>query len=104
MNIIDKPEAIRTAAAADLDRFRLRRFIETLPAEELETRSGTTDLADVAEVLEGNPRAVLFEAVGPERAQLARQRHRQPLAHRARLRRQAERVAAGDPAPHAQQA
>ncbi len=71
MNIIDKPEAIRTAAAADLDWFRLRRFIETLPAEELETRSGTTDLADVAEVLEGNPRAVLFEAVGPERAQLA---------------------------------
>ena len=30
VNIIDKPEALRTAAAADLERFRLRRFVERL--------------------------------------------------------------------------
>ena len=70
MNIVDKSNAINATAAGDLDRFRLRRFIEGLPADELEVRSGATDLADVAQALEGNPRAVLFEAAGPERQQL----------------------------------
>ena len=63
MNILDKSTA--TAAAGDLDRFRLRRFIEELPADELEVRSAATDLADVAQALEGNPRAVLFEPPDP---------------------------------------
>ena len=45
------------------------------------------DLADVAEVLEGNPKAVLFRAVGPETPGAGRQRHRQPHAARARVRR-----------------
>src|SRR5262245_3905446 len=70
VNILDKSDTINAAAAGDLDRFRLRRFVESLPADELDRRSGATDLADVAQVLEGNPRAVLFEAVGPERQQL----------------------------------
>ena len=70
MNIVEK-SSISVTEAGDLDRFRLRRFIEALPADELEVRSGTTDLADVAQALEGNPRAVLFEAAGPERQQLA---------------------------------
>ena len=69
MNIVDNKRTV-SATAADLDRFRLRRFIEALPTDELEVRSGATELADVAQALEGNPRAVLFEAVGPERAQL----------------------------------
>ena len=69
MNIVEK-NTISATAAGDLDRFRLRRFIEELPAEELEVRSGATELADVAQALEGNPRAVLFEAAGPERQQL----------------------------------
>ncbi len=68
MNIVDKTTAM--AATGDLDRFRLRRFIEQLPADELEVRSGTTDLADVALALEGNAHAVLFEAAGPERQAL----------------------------------
>jgi UbiD family decarboxylase len=70
VNIIDKKDAIDTSSAADLERFRLRRFIEDLPVDELEVRGGMTDLADVAQALEGNPRAVLFEAAGPERQQL----------------------------------
>jgi 2,5-furandicarboxylate decarboxylase 1 len=64
------PSSINAAQDIDLERFRLRRFIEQLPADELETRNGAIDLADVAQALEGNPRAVLFEAVGPERQQL----------------------------------
>ena len=71
MNIIDKPDTLRSAAPADFERFRLRRFIEELPPEELETRSGAMDLADVAAALDGNARAVVFEAAGPERQQLA---------------------------------
>ena len=55
----------------DFDRFRLRRFIDEL-AElgELDTRSEPIDLAGIAEVLEGNAKAVLFRAAGPERAEL----------------------------------
>jgi 2,5-furandicarboxylate decarboxylase 1 len=59
-----------TAATPDLERFRLRRFIESLPADELEVRGEPIDLADVASVLEGNPKAVLFSRAGPERAAL----------------------------------
>src|SRR5580658_10509946 len=62
-------QSSRTAAAApvDLDRFRLRRFVEELAArDELETRSGPTRLADIARALEANPKAVLFETVGRE--------------------------------------
>ncbi len=68
MNILDKP--IAATAGIDLNRFRLRRFIDELPADELEVRAGPTDLADVAQALEGNPRAVLFAAAGPEQQQL----------------------------------
>jgi len=55
----------------DLDRFRLRRFLESLGPDELETRTDPIDLADVAAVLEGNPRAVLFQRVGSEAGELA---------------------------------
>jgi 2,5-furandicarboxylate decarboxylase 1 len=53
------------AAAVDFDRFRLRRFVEELATSgELETKPGTTRLADIARTLEANPKAVLFDAVG----------------------------------------
>jgi len=67
MGVIEKAA---TASALDLDRFRLRRFVESLDADELETRSEPVDLADVAAALEGNARAVHFGAAGPERAEL----------------------------------
>ncbi|HYX65269.1 MAG TPA: UbiD family decarboxylase [Burkholderiales bacterium] len=48
----------------DLERFRLRRFLERLPAEELERVGRPVELADVAACLEGNPRAVWFSSAG----------------------------------------
>jgi 2,5-furandicarboxylate decarboxylase 1 len=55
----------------DFNRFRLRRFLESLGSDELETRTDPVDLADVAAALEGNPRAVLFRRAGPEGSELA---------------------------------
>ncbi|MDX3907638.1 MAG: UbiD family decarboxylase [Pigmentiphaga sp.] len=53
----------------DLDRFRLKRFLDSLRelphgADEIEIRSAPTRLADVASILHDNPRAVLFEKAG----------------------------------------
>ncbi len=74
MGVIEKADmAARTAAApaGDLDRFRLRRFIEGLAdSGEVERRDGPVDLAGIAEILDGNPRAVHFLAAGPERQEL----------------------------------
>jgi UbiD family decarboxylase len=69
MGIVEKTRAAAPATAADFDRFRLRRFVQTL-SDELETVDAATDLADVARILEGNAKAVLFRAVGPERQEL----------------------------------
>jgi UbiD family decarboxylase len=55
----------------DTERFRLRSFVERLvQMGECEVREQPTDLVDVAAALDGNPRATLFRAVGPERAEL----------------------------------
>ena len=45
----------------DLERFRLRRFLDSLPAAELERIARPVELGDVAAALEGNARAVWFE-------------------------------------------
>lgn len=56
----------------DLERFRLRSFVEELrQSGELEVRAAAVDLAEVAQALEGNAKAVLFERLGRESAQLA---------------------------------
>jgi 2,5-furandicarboxylate decarboxylase 1 len=60
----------RKPTAVDMERFRLRRFLESLGADELQRHEAPVDLADVASVLEGNPKAVLFSHAGPERAQM----------------------------------
>jgi len=76
MNVIEKPSVAAKGAAAkpaanDLDRFRLRRFIEDLAGtDEIERREAPVDLADIAGILDGNPRAVHFLAAGPERHEL----------------------------------
>lgn len=57
-------------APPDLEKFRLRRFLDSLGPGELEQRDAPIELADIASVLEGNPRAVLFSSAGAERAQL----------------------------------
>jgi len=63
MGVVEKTQQ---SSALDLDRFRLRRFVEELGADELETRAEPIDLAAVAAALEGNARAVLFKSAGPE--------------------------------------
>ncbi len=58
-------------ATADTERFRLRRFVERLvQLGECDIHDKPVDLVDVAAVLEGNPRATWFKAVGPEQAEL----------------------------------
>jgi UbiD family decarboxylase len=54
------------AASVDMERFRLRRFVESLGPEECEIRSNPVDLADLASAIDGNPNAVFFKSVGPE--------------------------------------
>jgi UbiD family decarboxylase len=71
MNVIANPAAMSGVATDDLDRFRLRRFIDGLAgSDELERRDELVDLADIARILEGNPRTVHFLAAGPERQEL----------------------------------
>ncbi len=56
----------------DLERFRLATFLEELRRSgELDVVTGPAELADVAPALEGSAKAVLFERVGGEGAQLA---------------------------------
>src|SRR2546425_4974053 len=55
----------------DLERFRLRTFLESLGPDELERVDEPVALADVASRLEGNAKAVWFTRVGPEGASLA---------------------------------
>jgi 2,5-furandicarboxylate decarboxylase 1 len=58
-------------AAIDTERFRLRNFVAKLvELGECEVRDEPTDLLDVGAVLDGNPRAVLFNAAGPEKTEL----------------------------------
>ncbi|GIH14735.1 UbiD family decarboxylase [Rugosimonospora africana] len=70
MDVIDEQQT-RPQHNLDLDRFRLRAFIEGLiGTDELQVLDERIDLADVAEVFEGNPKAVLLRQVGPEGAEL----------------------------------
>src|SRR5918912_1499703 len=48
----------------DFERFRLRRFLESLPAHELERRDEPIELGDLAAVHEGNAKAVWFARAG----------------------------------------
>lgn len=57
--------------AVDTERFRLRRYVDRLvQMGECEVHDQPIDLVDVAGRLDGNPKAVLFRAAGPERAEL----------------------------------
>ena len=70
MNVVDKTKAGNPPHAIDFERFRLRRFVEGLGADECDTRNEPVDLAGVADILEGNSKAVLFRAAGPEKQEL----------------------------------
>ena len=67
-----KAAALSAAAAtsADVERFRLRSFVESLDENDLEVVTQPLDLIELGARLDGNAKAVLFRAVGPEKAQL----------------------------------
>ena len=69
MGIVEKTHAAAPSTLADVDRFRLRRFVEGL-GDELETVREPDRPRRCRGILEGNPKAVLFRAVGPERQEL----------------------------------
>src|SRR5215831_19271582 len=52
------------ATPVDFDAYRLRTFVASLGADELERRPGVTRLNAIAQALEANPKAVLFEEAG----------------------------------------
>src|SRR4029079_9470204 len=70
MNVVEKAGTDLRPNAVDFERFRLRRFVESLGASELDTRNEPIDLAGIAEVMEGNGKAGLFRSAGAEKAEL----------------------------------
>ena len=49
----------------DLDRFRLRRFVDQLQdLGEVETHAEPVDLADISAIIEASPKATLFKNAG----------------------------------------
>jgi 2,5-furandicarboxylate decarboxylase 1 len=52
------------ATAVDFETHRLRTFVDGLGAQELERRTGVTKLTEIAQALEANPKAVLFDSAG----------------------------------------
>src|SRR5262245_41558139 len=71
VSVLASSRAAADEPAHDTERFRLRRFVERLvELGECEVHDKPIDLVDVAAVLDGNPRAVHFTAVGPEKAEL----------------------------------
>src|SRR5438045_2631260 len=70
------------AMTVDLERFRLRRFLEALPPAELERVAQPIELGDVAAMHEGNAKAIWFaRAAGAElAANVAASRSRLALA------------------------
>jgi 2,5-furandicarboxylate decarboxylase 1 len=71
MDTINHTETGQTRETLDLDRFRLRTFVDELVRHgEIDVRAEPMNLTDVAATLNGNEKAVWFKALGPERAEL----------------------------------
>lgn len=68
--MVVRSTAARVAETAPAD-FRLRSFVERLVSlGEVDIVDDNVDLVDVAARLDGNPKAVLFRSVGPEKSHL----------------------------------
>ena len=68
---MDASDTTPRSSNIDFDRFRLRNFLtELVAAGEVEIHAEPFDLADVAKILTGNPKAVWFKQVGGERTEL----------------------------------
>src|SRR5437016_235710 len=64
--------AATSAAKIDLDKFRLRRFVERLiDMGEMEVHDEPVPLTRLSEIIESTRKAVLFRSVGPEKLALA---------------------------------
>jgi 2,5-furandicarboxylate decarboxylase 1 len=57
-------EQVTAATAVDFEKHRLRTFVDALGPQELERRTGVTKLTEIAQALEANPKAVLFDSAG----------------------------------------
>lgn len=68
-SVTDAP-ARATQQHVDVERYRLRRMIEQLGEADLEVVNQPVDLVDLGARLDGNPKAVLFRAAGPEKAEV----------------------------------
>jgi UbiD family decarboxylase len=65
------PNTATAPARADLDKFRLRPFIERLiEAGEVEVHDEPVPLIGLGALLDGNPKAVLCRKAGPEKAEI----------------------------------
>ena len=61
-----------SAANIDLDKFRLRRFVERLvDMGEMEVHDEPVPLTRLSEIIEGTPKGVLFRQAGPEKLEVA---------------------------------
>ena len=95
MNVIDKTAATgQDTQPLDLERFRLRRFIDGLDGSgEIEVRDEPVELAGIAEVLEGNTRGCAVSRRRSRARGTGRLRDGRACPSCRRLRRQAERTA-----------
>jgi len=66
-----RAQAVKSSADTDLDKFRLRHFVDRLAAiGEVETFSEPVPLADLSAVIAGTPKAAHFKRVGPEQFEM----------------------------------
>ena len=71
MGIPNANTSIGPVTGADLERFRLRHFMDALHAQgDVDVVENNVDLIEIASKLDGNSKAVLFRSVGPEKAEL----------------------------------
>ncbi len=60
------------SADIDLDKFRLRRFVEKLVERgEMEVRNDLVPLTKLSEIIEGTKKGILFKQAGPQKVELA---------------------------------
>jgi 2,5-furandicarboxylate decarboxylase 1 len=65
------PRPPAAPSGIDMERFRLRTFIESLAGtDELVVHDGPYDLVEIAALIDSNPKAVLVRNVGPEKAEV----------------------------------
>src|SRR3954465_7314385 len=71
MGSISEAPARAAQSHVELERYRLRRVVDDIAAAgELEVVAQPVDLVDMGARLDGNPKAVLFRAAGPEKAEV----------------------------------